>query len=95
MTKAMEEAGVSKTLAIDVYQWLRDICSEKLLSMTIKLGGPGTIVQVDKSLFRHTPKVNTDADTCLTNSKLTSLIFLFHSITEGEGQHIRYGFLAW
>ena len=37
--------------------------------MKIKLGGPVTIVHIDESLFRHTPKVNTD-DTYLTHSKI-------------------------
>ena len=59
VTDAMEEASVSKTTAIDVYQWLREICSSKLLTMTIKLGGPGKLVQIDESLFRHKPKVKT------------------------------------
>ena len=59
MTKAMEEADVSKNMACDVYQWLREICSAncKLMSMYITLGGPGKTVQIDKSLFRHKPKV--------------------------------------
>ena len=57
VTKAMEEANVSKTFACDVYQWLREICSAKLLTMTITLGGPSSIVQIDESLFRHKPKV--------------------------------------
>ena len=53
----MEEASVSKTTAIDAYQWLREVCSSKLLSLTIKLGGPRKLIQIDESLFRHKPKV--------------------------------------
>jgi hypothetical protein len=57
VTKAMEEADVSKNMACDVYQWLREICSAKLMSMHITLGGPGKTVQIDESLCRHKPKV--------------------------------------
>ena len=38
-------------------QWLREVCSTKLTSQNIQLGGPGHIVQIDESLFRHKPKV--------------------------------------
>ena len=58
VTAAMEEAKVLKHTAIDVYQWLREICSSKLLATNIKLGGVNKIVQIDESLFRHKPKVN-------------------------------------
>ena len=43
--------------AINIYQWLREVGTTKLLSMPIKLGGPGKVVQIDESLFRHQPKV--------------------------------------
>ena len=42
----------------DVYRWLREVCSTKLLQSPIVLGGPGVIVQIDESLFRHEVKVN-------------------------------------
>ncbi len=54
---AAEDVGVGRDTAVNVYQWLREVCSTKLLQTTIKLGGPGTIVQIDESLFRHKPKV--------------------------------------
>ena len=57
ITDAMEEAEVSKHMAVDVYQWLREICSTMLNRQNIQLGGPGSIVQIDESLFRHKPKV--------------------------------------
>jgi len=53
----MEEAEVDRHTAIDIYQWLREVCSTKLLSNPIILGGPGVVVQIDESLFRHKPKV--------------------------------------
>lgn len=42
---------------VQVYQWLWDVCSTKLVSSPIKLGGCGVVVQIDKSLFWHKPKV--------------------------------------
>ena len=57
VTDAMEEAEVSKHVAVDVYQWLGEVCSTMLTSSNIQLGGPGQIVQIDESLFRRKPKV--------------------------------------
>ena len=55
---AAEEAEVQEKTAIDVYQWLREVCSSRLIAdgPTV-LGGTGSIVQIDESLFRHKPKV--------------------------------------
>ena len=58
VTDAAEEAKVSRETAINVYLWLREICSTKLLATPIVLGGPGKTVQIDESLFRHKPKVS-------------------------------------
>ena len=57
VTDAKAAAEVDVGTAVDVYRWLREVCSTKLLGMTITLGGPGVIVQVDESLFCHKPKV--------------------------------------
>ena len=54
---ACNEAEVANKTAVDGYQWLREVCSTKLLTSPIKLGGPGTVVQADESLFNHKPKV--------------------------------------
>ena len=48
---------VGQDTAINVYQWFREVCSTKLLATPIKLGGPGKVVQIDESLFRHKSKV--------------------------------------
>lgn len=56
VSDAGEEAKVTLNSAVQVYQWLRDVCSTKLLQHPIKLGGPGVIVQIDESLYRHKPK---------------------------------------
>ena len=58
----MEEAVVDKRTAIYIYQWLREVCTTKLLSSPIILGGPGVVVQIDESLFRHKSKVNEITD---------------------------------
>ena len=57
VTDAAEEAEISARVATDVYQWLREVCTTKLLQAPIILGGSGVIVQIDESLFRHKPKV--------------------------------------
>ena len=55
---AAESSGVGKNTAIDVYQWLREVCSTRLINDgPVRLGGPGMIVQIDESLFRHKQKV--------------------------------------
>ena len=58
VTDVAEEAEVELHTAIDIYQWLREVCSTWLLQAPIVLGGPGKIVQIDESLFRHKPKVS-------------------------------------
>ena len=59
VTDAAEEAKVTETTAIQVYQYFRDICSWRLLThdSPLLLSGPGVVVQIDESLFSHTPKV--------------------------------------
>ena len=57
---AAEEAEVQEKTAIDIYQWLREVCSTRLITsepLKLVLGGPGAVVQIDESLFRHKPKV--------------------------------------
>ena len=57
VTDAMDQAEIDSRTAVDIYQWLREICTTKLLQAPIILGGPGAVVQIDESLFRHKPKV--------------------------------------
>ena len=59
MTDAAEEAMVSRTSAIQAYQYIRDVCSWRLTTVDapLMLGGQGVVVQIDESLFRHKPKV--------------------------------------
>ena len=59
MIDACEEAEVTEHTAIDVYQWLREVCSQTLLNgPAIILGGQQTIVQIDESLFGHKLKAS-------------------------------------
>ena len=58
--QAAEEAKVSAETTGQIYQWLREVCTTKLLATPIQLGGPGTVVQIDESLFRHKPKVRSN-----------------------------------
>ena len=53
-----DEAEVDEKTAIQIYQYCRDICSWRLLNhdSPLMLGGPGVVVQIDESLFRHKPK---------------------------------------
>lgn len=52
-----QEAEIDKNVACDILNWFREVCSMKLIQTDITLGGPGKIVQIDESLFRHKPKV--------------------------------------
>ena len=57
VTEMAQEAEVVENTACDIYQWLREVCSTKLLQNPIVLGGPGVIVQIDESQFKHKSKV--------------------------------------
>ena len=41
VTDAAEEAKMSLRVAIDIYQWFREVCTTKLLQSPVVLGGPG------------------------------------------------------
>ena len=60
VTDAAEEAKVTEATAIQAYQYFRDICSWRLVThdSPIMLGGPGVVVQIDESMFKHTQKVS-------------------------------------
>ena len=57
VSSAKEEAGCDMKTAIDVYQWLGEVCSALLLRQTITLGGTDIVVRIDESQFAHKPKV--------------------------------------
>ena len=58
VSDAADQINIDRQTAIDIYQWLREVCSQSLIQTRIVLGGPGTVVHVDESLFRHKPKVS-------------------------------------
>ena len=35
---------------------LREVCSMQILSMDLRMGGPGVVIEIDESQFRHKPK---------------------------------------
>ena len=58
VTDAMDQAEVDSRTAVDIYQWFREVCTGHLLPQPILLGGPGKVVQINESLFRHKSKVS-------------------------------------
>ena len=52
------QVQIGEKTVIQMFQYLRDVCSTKLLSTPVELGGPGVIVQIDESLFNHKSKYN-------------------------------------
>ena len=38
---------------MNMLQWLRKVCSMKLVNTSIILGGSGVVVQIDESLFHE------------------------------------------
>ena len=57
VTDVADDVEVTRMTAIDAFQWLREVCTTKLLQSPIILGGRGVVCQVDESMFRHKPKV--------------------------------------
>ena len=55
---AADDTEIHKNTACDMYRWLREVCSTKLLQTPIVLGGRGVIVQIDESLFRYKVKAS-------------------------------------
>src|SRR6218665_3765380 len=58
VTTAKEHLDMSSATGVDYYQYMRNICSNKLVRSPMQLGGPGKEVQIDESLllwakYRH------------------------------------------
>ena len=53
---AADTTGVSQKTIVQRYQYMRDVCSTKLLNTSPDLGGTGVVVQIDESLFNHKSK---------------------------------------
>ena len=80
VTQAAEEAKISEATAVQAYQYLRDICSWRLTNVDspLLLGGPGVVIQIDESLFRHKPKVKHCRSSIYTFSGKCILSFQYH-----------------
>ena len=96
MTDAMDETEVDKHTAIDVYQWLREVCTTKLLQTPTILGGPGIIVQIDDSLFRHKPRLGLGLGRLMVAKYSVQFLIVhyFQHHTEEEAQLERCGYLG-
>ena len=55
MSTTCQAVGISAK-TIDYFNLIREVCSQKLCSTPVQLGGPGVVVQIDESLFTHKPK---------------------------------------
>ena len=51
-----ENTGLSKMTVIQWFSNHRNICSQYFANNPIQMGGPGIILEIDESLFRHKPK---------------------------------------
>jgi transposase-like protein len=56
LKSAADTTGVSQKTIVQLYQYMRYVCSTKLLNTPPDLGGPGVVVQIDESLFNHKSK---------------------------------------
>ena len=93
VTSAMEQTATDSRTAVDIYQWLREVCSTKLQQTPIILGGQGRIVQIDESLFRHKPKVRLRVE--IITYMCSIIVIYLNSITEEDPQHKKFGYLGW
>ena len=59
VTDAATEVEITEKSAIQMYQYFRDVCSWQLVNHDppIVLGGTGSVVAIDESLFTHKVKV--------------------------------------
>ena len=94
VTDVAEEAEVDKGTAIDVFQWLREVCSTKLIQTPIILGGTVAAVQIDESLFRHKPKVKQNKRNKLYIWECINNIIPISRITEVEQRILSSGCLG-
>ena len=51
VTAVAEEVKVTPKIAVDWYNFCRDVCEEHFLANPIIIGGPGKIVEIDESKF--------------------------------------------
>ena len=51
VTEAAAEVKISNRVAIDWFNFFRDVCAEYFLAHPITIGGPGKVVEIDESKF--------------------------------------------
>ena len=51
VTDAAKEVGCTPRVAIDWFNFIRDVCAQYFLDHPIAIGGPGKIVEIDESKF--------------------------------------------
>ena len=51
-------SGLSSTTVRKMLKALRSVCSNKITTNLIRIGGPGHVVEIDKSKFGHKQKYN-------------------------------------
>ena len=78
---------VTEATAHAVYQWLREVCTTHLLQTPIKLGGPGTIVQIESNEPQARDNLHEGG------GDLPNFLCMY-STTVGEAQQHRVGYLA-
>ena len=88
VTQAAKQAKVSEKRTIDIYQYLRDMCSSKLLATPTVLGGPGSVVQIDESVCTH-----------LKGTTCWCKLYAFHSSVPRMAEVVQLyrnnGYLTW
>ena len=79
--------------AIQCYQYLRDVCSWRLINRDapLLLGGSGHVMQIDESLFRHKVKVWSNTGLKTYSPFVTGTIRLIEDILQEQ----IFGFLEW
>ncbi len=59
VTSAARHADVSENSVIAVFQWFREVASQRIQNdPPPRLGGPGVVVEIDESCFTHKRKVS-------------------------------------
>ena len=90
-----ECAKVALNTAVDVYQWLREVCSTRLINDgPVMLGGPGVIVQIDESLFKHKPKAVFALNKSTENNDRSKYVFVllqYHRGTRADYEQWVFG----
>ena len=87
VTTASKMVQVSEKSTIQMFQYLREVCSTKLIQTPAQLGGPGVIVQIDESLFNHKPKYNRGR-----RARAHEEVWVFGHIVSNHTTHCKTGF---